>query len=194
MAEEKPKDWVDFGMANSVPFGRVVAALGLDIKRTSDTQWQGVCPLHVQKGEGRRESFGFSEAKGAFNCFACKKSGDLIRFVSYVKGIGAKDAAMWLVSLVDNSEVQEHGQEAAGDAGVQVEAIEAKAATSAALTKREAWLVAVVAQGVAWYLAETFRPLSDVETIKKCIVAKVEMAAAMEKDAGVPQEQGMLVP
>ena len=29
------------------------------------------------------------------------------------------------------------------------------------LTAREAWLVAVIAQGVAWYLAETFKPLSD---------------------------------
>jgi hypothetical protein len=32
---------------------------------------------------------------------------------------------------------------------------------------------------MAWYLAETFKPLSDVSTIEKCIVAKVTMAAGM---------------
>jgi hypothetical protein len=45
------------------------------------------------------------------------------------------------------------------------------------LTAREVWLVAVIAQGVAWYLAETFKQLSDTGTIEKCIVAKVAMAA-----------------
>jgi prophage DNA circulation protein len=48
-----------------------------------------------------------------------------------------------------------------------------------ALTEREAWLIDVVATGVAWHLAETFRSLSDVTTIKNCIVAKVEMAAGV---------------
>jgi hypothetical protein len=101
------------------------------------------------------------------------------------KDVGTKEAAAWLVSLVDNGEVQERVQEDVA-AGVQVPEVHAKTATSAPLSEREAWLVAVVAQGVAWYLAETFRPLSDIETIEKCIVAKVEMAAAMGRDADVP--------
>jgi len=50
------------------------------------------------------------------------------------------------------------------------------------LTEREDWLVDVIATGVAWYLAETFQPLSDVATVKKCIVARVEMIAGMERD------------
>ncbi len=194
MAEEKPEGWVDFAAANSVPFGCVVSTLGLDVKRTSGTQWQGVCPLHEPKGEGRRESFGFNEAKGVFNCFACKKSGDLIRLMTFKKGTGAKEAAQWLMSLVDNGEVQGSVQmEASGNGaglGEPVAVSEAKPATSAHLTEREAWLVAVVAQGVAWYLAETFKSLSDVETVEKCIVAKVQIAAGMYEQAPTAEQGG----
>jgi hypothetical protein len=49
------------------------------------------------------------------------------------------------------------------------------------LMAREAWLVAVTAQGVAWYLAETFKQLSDTGTIEQCMVAKVAIAAGIEQ-------------
>jgi hypothetical protein len=49
------------------------------------------------------------------------------------------------------------------------------------LTAREGWLVAVIVQGVAWYLAETFKQLSDTGTIEQCMVAKMAMAAGVEQ-------------
>jgi hypothetical protein len=99
--------------------------------------------------------------------------------------------------LVDKGEGQERGQaEAAGGDGGRVagsgaavvqEATQLEATPLPAiegLTAREAWLVAVIAQGVAWYLAGTSAPLRDVETIEKCIVAKVAMAAGVEQVRG----------
>ncbi len=189
--DDKPKDWVDFAAAKAVRFEVALEALGLmgSLRRDGE-QLQGICPLH--KASGDKESFGVHTGKQTFNCFACKKHGKVLDFVMQVKQIGAKDAAVWLLSLVDKEEVQERvpAETAAGDGGrvvgsgaaVMQEAAHVEATSLPAiegLTAREAWLAAVIAQGVAWYLAETFKPLSDTGTIEKCIVAKVAMAAGI---------------
>jgi hypothetical protein len=127
---------------------------------------------------------------GKYTCdgLACKKHGKVWDFVMQVKGIGTKDSAVWLLSLVDKGEGQERVQveAAASDGGsvagngvaVVQEAAKVETMPLSAiegLTAREAWLVAVIAQGVAWYLAETFKPLSETGTIEQCMVAKVAM-------------------
>jgi len=192
MADDKPKDWVDFAAAKAVRFEVALEALGvMGSLRRDGEQLQGVCPLHKASGD-KKESFGVHTGKQTFNCFACKKHGKVLDFVMQFKQIGAKEAAVWLMSLVDKREVQEHVQaeaaagdvgRAAGDGAAVVQEAAPIAATPLpaieGLTAREAWLVAVIAQGVAWYVAETFKPLSDTGTIATCIVAKVAMAAGI---------------
>lgn len=196
MADEKPKDWVDFTKAKAVRFEVALEALGLlATLRRDGEQLQGICPLHTSTSE--KESFGVHTGKQTFNCFACKKHGKVLDFVMQYRDIDAKEAAQWLVSLVDNGEVQESvqveaaGVPAAGNGAVPSEKItesQARAATSAVFNEREVWLVGVIAQGVAWYLSETFKPLADVGTMEKCIVAKVAMAAGLsEAGANGPQ-------
>jgi hypothetical protein len=139
MADEKPKDWVDFTAAKAVRFEVALDGLGLTAKMRRDgEQLQGVCPLHNASGE--KESLGIHLGKQTFNCFACKKHGKVLDFVMQYKQIGAKEAAMWLLSLVDNQGVQESVQvegssNSAGkveqDAGVQASEVQAKPALCA---------------------------------------------------------------
>jgi hypothetical protein len=60
MADEKPKDWVDFAKAKAVRFEVVLEALGLmgSLHRDGE-QLQRVCPLHkVSGGKGDPIVFG----------------------------------------------------------------------------------------------------------------------------------------
>jgi CHC2 zinc finger len=185
MAEAKPKDWVDFAAAKAVRFEVVLEALGLlgSLHRDGE-QLQGICPLHKASGE-KKDSFGVHLGKQTFNCFACKKHGKVMDFVMQVKDTGAKEAAAWLVSLGDNKEVQESVPRAVEGNGSAGEAKPASSAVHAVegLTAREVWRSRVIARGVAWYLAETFKPLSsDIEVIENCIVAKVAMVVGMAKE------------
>jgi CHC2 zinc finger len=110
--DDKPKDWVDFAKAKAVRFEVALEALGLmgSLRRDGE-QLQGLCPLH--KASGDKESFGVHIGKQTFNCFACKKHGKVLDFSMQFKGIGAKEAAVWLMSLVDKGEVQTNGEQAA---------------------------------------------------------------------------------
>jgi DNA primase len=103
--DDKSKDWVDFAKAKAVRFEVALEALGLlgSLRRDRE-QLQGVCPLH--KASGDKESFGVHTGKQTFNCFARKKPGKMLDFVMRCKGIGAKEAAVWLMSLVDNGQVR----------------------------------------------------------------------------------------
>src|SRR2546423_8570529 len=97
-----PPGWVDFALAKSVSFDRVIEALGIadTLKRTGN-EYRGICPFHG----GTKDSFGFNTERG-FKCHACqKKGGNVLEFVN-LKLFGGgqiKEAAKWLVSLVEGS-------------------------------------------------------------------------------------------
>jgi hypothetical protein len=192
--EDKPKDWVDFTAAKAVRFEAALEALGLMGKlRRDGEQLQGICPLHNASGE--KESFGIHLGKQTFNCFACKKHGKVLDFVMQYREIGAKEAAMWLLSLVDNRGGQESvqvegfsngGGEVGHDAGVQGAEVQAKAVLIAEqatvssngklqLTKREEWLLGLMAHATAFAFAQLFKPLMDTETVERTIMAMVEV-------------------
>jgi CHC2 zinc finger len=105
MAQEngsRPEGWVDFSRAKKVPFDVVVEALELSGKlKRQGNEYKGVCPLHG----GDKDSFGFNVEKGLFHCFGCKRSGNLLDFVNIklFDGRQIKEAAGWLISLVDGS-------------------------------------------------------------------------------------------
>jgi len=68
MADDKPKDWVDFAAAKSVRFEVALEVLGLigSLRRDGE-QLQGMCPLH--KTSGDKESFGVHMGKQTFEGF-----------------------------------------------------------------------------------------------------------------------------
>lgn len=107
MNETTSRPWIDFqelkGTA-SVP--AVLDALGLlgDLVKVG-SDWKGQCPFH--KGEGNIKPFSFHEEKRAFHCFACKRKGSILDFVSQYltwKGekTGVRQAAEYIVSAMEN--------------------------------------------------------------------------------------------
>src|SRR2546423_1013113 len=96
----RPAGWVDFALAKSVPFDRVIEALGIaeTLKRTGN-EYRGVCPFHG----GEKGSFGFNTERG-FKCHACKKQGgNILDFVNLklFGGRDLKEAARWLIALLE---------------------------------------------------------------------------------------------
>jgi DNA primase len=174
----RPEGWVDFSRAKKVPFEAVVAALELSGKlRRYGDEYKGVCPLHG----GEKESFGFNVEKGLFHCFGCKRSGNLLDFVNHklFEGRQIKEAAKWLISLVDGSvdndipvpEVRE----------VQaVEVDEGMPPESSMMTARDA----AMCRGIARYLSSLFSTLGNVETIERELTRCVaEEVSAVLRDA-----------
>jgi hypothetical protein len=140
--------------------------------------------------------------KQVFQCFACKRRGNVLDFVAAVRGQDVHHAALWLREefLVNRDvpdSVQEEGSRngaGGGAAAAPLQAQEDAAPEDAprleALTEREAWLVDVVTTGIAWYLAEAFRPFSHLTSVKNGMVAKVQMAASGLSDAPVSKRDG----
>ena len=168
MAERNgtPEGWIDFSRAKKVPFDAVIEALELSgkLKRYGD-EYKGVCPLHG----GEKESFGFNIEKGLFHCFGCKKSGNLLDFVNHklFSGRQVKEAAGWLISLVDGSvdndvPEPEAQEEQMGEDDMPPE--------SSVMTERDA----AICRGVARYLAAMFAPLADVDVIRRELSRLVE--------------------
>lgn len=107
MNETASRPWIDFqelkGTA-SVP--AVLDALGLlgDLVKVG-SDWKGQCPFH--KGEGNIKPFSFHEEKRAFHCFACKRKGSILDFVSQYltwkgESTGVRKAAEFIVSAMEN--------------------------------------------------------------------------------------------
>jgi hypothetical protein len=163
----RPEGWVDFNRAKKVPFEAVVEAIELSGKlKRYGNEYKGVCPLHG----GNKESFGFNVEKGLFHCFGCKRSGNLLDFVNHklFGGRQIKEAAVWLISLVDWSvdndipvpEVREV-QAVEVDEGVPPE--------SSMMTERDA----AICRGVARYLSSLFSMLGNIETIERELTRSV---------------------
>lgn len=73
------------------PIMTVAERLGLTLKKDGQT-FRGPCPSGA---EGERK-FVITPAKQAWYSFAAQKGGDVISLVSFVKGIGLKEAAAWI--------------------------------------------------------------------------------------------------
>ena len=109
----QPAGYVDLNHAKQVPFVDALQELGLleQLRREGD-ELKGICPLHG----GEKESFGVQVVRGVFNCFACKKKGNVLDFVMHFKKVNVKEAGQWLINLLERSTdrgevptVQEYG-------------------------------------------------------------------------------------
>ena len=96
---EEKKDWVDFKKVKEVSFERVLETTGLieGMRREGD-EFIGSCPLHNGK---ENESFYANVEKGLFQCFACKKKGNVLDFVKLYQKGSLKEAGLWLQGLLD---------------------------------------------------------------------------------------------
>jgi CHC2 zinc finger len=129
-----------------------------------------VCPLHG----GDKDSFGFNVEKGLFHCFGCKRSGNLLDLVNHklFGGRQIKEAAQWLISLVDGS--------VDNDVPPVAEVAEDMPVEPSVMTERDA----AICRGVARYLSAMFAALGDVEVIRR------ELSRAVEEEIRALDRQG----
>ncbi len=112
--EEKreEKRLVDFKkIKEEVGFGLVLNKLGLlDEMKLDGDEFVGFCPLH--RGEKKKPTFYANGRKGIFQCFACKKKGNVLDFAAAVQGLGIREAGLWLESLLNGGESEPEKVEA----------------------------------------------------------------------------------
>ena len=98
------KRLVDFKkIKEEVGFGLVLNKLGLlDEMKLDGDEFVGFCPLH--RGEKKKPTFYANGRKGVFQCFACKKKGNVLDFAAAVQGLGIREAGLWLESLMNGGE------------------------------------------------------------------------------------------
>jgi CHC2 zinc finger len=114
----QPAGFVDLNRAKQVPFVDALHELGLleKLRREGD-ELNGICPLHG----GEKESFGVHVVRGVFNCFACKKKGNVLDFVMSYKKVSVREAGQWLIDLLDRSlaeivdQIADRGETPAGE-------------------------------------------------------------------------------
>jgi len=109
------KDWVDFRVVKqAVSMEMVLGHFHIDWLRGSNHELRGRCPIH--KGEGDR-SFHVNLSKNVFNCFSCKKHGNVLDLVAALDGSTVRDAALKLKGIFSPEGNQEGAQHPPGLAG-----------------------------------------------------------------------------
>jgi DNA primase len=113
MSEARREDWVDFGRVKTeVSFERVLAKLGLLAgmeKRGEEVV--GICPFHG----GEKKSFCVNVSKGVFQCFGCKRKGNVLDFVSQYQEVSVKEAGKWLMELLEEDKKETATQIVVGE-------------------------------------------------------------------------------
>ena len=123
-----------FERAKEVTFDVVLGELGLlDQLKVVGDEIRGKCPLCA----GER-SFSANPVKGVFNCFRCRKKKDVIDFVAFYQKVEKKQAAEWLVSLLEPVQ-DEAGEQPVGETAL----------SASALTGREVRLLHIIARANA---------------------------------------------
>lgn len=202
MAHARTKRWVDFqALKEHITFEQVLERLDLlpGLERAGD-ELRGQCPI-CKRGDANSKRFSINVSKQVFQCFACKKRGNVLDFTAAVQETDVHHAALWLRDqFLANAETPKPVQTDIPDqgAGENTAVADGGAASLPAstdviadarpqghqgFTAREAWLAQVMVRGVAWYLMEAFTPFHDVETIAHGMMARVEMAAGLSEPA-----------
>jgi DNA primase len=101
-------NWVDFRSVNSqVTMSMVLEHYGINgLRKEKSGELVGRCPIH--KGEGER-SFHVSLSKNCFQCFSCKKRGNVLDLAAALDHSSVRDAALKLASVfgVESTEMRE---------------------------------------------------------------------------------------
>lgn len=84
--------WVDFkAVKAAVSMEMVLARYSVNWLRKRDDELRGRCPIH--QGEGQ-DTFHVSVSRNIFNCFSCKKRGNVLDFVAAMEKCSVRDAAI----------------------------------------------------------------------------------------------------
>ena len=87
-------NWVDFkAVKAAVSMQAVLDRYNINWLRKKGDELRGRCPIH--KGEGE-DAFHVNLAKGAFNCFSCKKRGNVLDLTAALEECSVRDAALKL--------------------------------------------------------------------------------------------------
>ncbi|HZM22088.1 MAG TPA: CHC2 zinc finger domain-containing protein [Anaerolineales bacterium] len=129
-----------FERAKEVKFDVVLSELVLlEYLNVVGDEIRGMCPLC--RGE---RCFSANPVKGKYNCFRCKKGGDVIDFVRLYQKVEAKQAAEWLVSLLPPVQ-NASDEEPEGESTL----------SESALTPREVRLLRLIVRSMSLYVDET---------------------------------------
>ena len=86
------KSWVDFkAVKAAVSMEIILARYAVNWLRRKDDELRGRCPIH--EGESK-DTFHVSVSKNVFNCFSCKKRGNVLDFVAAMEKCSVRDAAI----------------------------------------------------------------------------------------------------
>jgi len=117
-------------------------------------EFVGFCPFH--KGEKKKPTFYANGVKGIFQCFVCKRKGNVLDFAAAIQGVGIREAGLWLESLMSGGESKTKKVEPEDD-GLEgkleevflllISRVEKHFEDKEALVKKlSAWLVSVLAE------------------------------------------------
>jgi DNA primase len=88
--------WVDFGaLKQQVSMTEILEHYGLLDKlkpQKGGDELVGLCPFHQEK----RRSFHVSVLKNAWQCFGCKRHGNILDFVAHKEGVDVRQAALMI--------------------------------------------------------------------------------------------------
>lgn len=87
-------EWVSFEEIKSrVSIEDVLDHYGVKLRRRRD-ELTGRCPF--PQHEDQRASFSSNTAKNVFQCFGCKKSGNVLDFVAFMESVDVREAALMI--------------------------------------------------------------------------------------------------
>jgi hypothetical protein len=194
MRETRSKQWVDFReLKATVTFDRVLEQLDVlaSLKRVGD-ELQGPCPICRHAPEKSR-SFNVNVTKQIFQCFACKRKGNVLDFTAAMRDTDVHAAALWLRDeFLHTNEAQSRGASPSDEPSPAEPAPSADTPAQSSpgiqptakrdtLTDRECWLLDLMAQATAFVLAQRFRIITDVELLHKDIMQMVEVHGGIAK-------------
>lgn len=105
-SKEHPANWVDFKQVkDAVSMQAVIERYGITGLKPERDELVGRCPIH--KGEGER-AFHVSYGKNCFQCFSCKRRGNVIDFVAAMEQCGVREAAQMLQQWFAISTAEAH--------------------------------------------------------------------------------------
>jgi len=86
------KTWVDFkAIKSAVSMEMMLARYNVNGLGRKNDELRGRCPIH--QGEGK-DTFHVNVSKNVFNCFSCKKRGNILDFVAAMEKCSVRDAAV----------------------------------------------------------------------------------------------------
>src|SRR2546425_13043338 len=102
-------NWVDFkAIKQAVTIEEVLAHYQVNWLRKSGDELRGRCPIH--KGEGEN-AFHANTIKNNFNCFSCRKHGNVLDLVAAMEKCSVRDAALKLGEWFSTAPTEPAGKE-----------------------------------------------------------------------------------